>query len=193
MTENYKRLYRSRSDRMFSGLSAGIGQYIGMDPTVVRLLFALGAIFLFPIPIVIYVVMMVIVPEEPLIDTPPVEIIDRAKHPIIKYRRNLHGDWKPIPMQVLCYSPHLDSEMNSGAVVVILALAFIFELNYRRGTRKKGAIAMCRLLASRTDGQVYQYGNLASKCSNATAFSRTSSGRLGNAGGARLIGKNPVG
>jgi phage shock protein C len=78
MTENYKRLYRSRSDRMFSGLSAGIGQYIGMDPTVVRLLFALGAIFLFPIPIVIYVVMMVIVPEEPLIDTPPVEIIDRG-------------------------------------------------------------------------------------------------------------------
>lgn len=62
---NYKRLYRSRNDRMISGLSAGLGEYIGMDPTVVRLLFALSAIFLFPAPIIIYLVMMLIVPEEP--------------------------------------------------------------------------------------------------------------------------------
>ncbi|MBE0699894.1 MAG: PspC domain-containing protein, partial [Anaerolineaceae bacterium] len=31
-----KRLYRSRSDRMFSGLCAGLGSYLGLDPTVVR-------------------------------------------------------------------------------------------------------------------------------------------------------------
>jgi phage shock protein C len=68
---DYKRLYRSRSDRMVSGLSAGLGQYIGMDPTIIRLIFALGAIFLFPFPIVIYLVMMVVVPEEPLTTPPP--------------------------------------------------------------------------------------------------------------------------
>ncbi len=66
MTENYKRLYRSRSDRMFSGLCAGIGQYIGVDPTVVRALFALSSIFLFPMPIVVYLVLMFVVPEEPV-------------------------------------------------------------------------------------------------------------------------------
>ncbi len=65
MSENYKRLYRSRSDRMFSGLCAGLGQYIGLDPTVVRALFALSAIFLFPMPIVVYLVLMFVVPEEP--------------------------------------------------------------------------------------------------------------------------------
>ncbi len=66
MSDDYKRLYRSRSDRMFSGLCAGLGQYIGMDPTVVRALFALSAIFLFPMPIIVYLVMMLIVPEEPV-------------------------------------------------------------------------------------------------------------------------------
>ena len=66
MSENMKRLYRSRSDRMLSGLAAGLGDYIGLDPTIVRLLFALSAIFLFPMPIIIYLVMMLIVPEEPL-------------------------------------------------------------------------------------------------------------------------------
>jgi phage shock protein C len=68
----YKRLYRSRNDRMLSGLSAGMGEYIGMDPTVVRLIWALSAIFLFPAPILIYFVMMLIVPEEP---TPGNDII----------------------------------------------------------------------------------------------------------------------
>jgi phage shock protein C len=78
MNENYKRLYRSRSDRMISGLSAGLGKYIGMNPTVVRLIFALGSIFLFPFPIVVYFVMMVIVPEEPVIGG-PVEVIDQTE------------------------------------------------------------------------------------------------------------------
>ncbi len=65
MPSDYKRLYRSRSDQVFSGLCGGIGQYAGIDPTVVRALFALGAIFLFPIPIIAYVALMLIVPPEP--------------------------------------------------------------------------------------------------------------------------------
>lgn len=65
MTDNIKRLYRSRTDRMLSGLSAGLGNYIGLDPTVVRLVFAISSIFLFPFPVIIYLVMMLIVPEEP--------------------------------------------------------------------------------------------------------------------------------
>lgn len=62
-----KRLYRSQNDRMISGLCAGLGKYIGLDPTVVRLIFAVSAIFLFPIPILVYLVMMLVVPEEPLV------------------------------------------------------------------------------------------------------------------------------
>jgi phage shock protein C len=65
MSDNMKRLYRSRSDRMFSGLAAGLGNYVGLDPTIVRLIFALGSIFTFPIPLIVYLVMMLIVPEEP--------------------------------------------------------------------------------------------------------------------------------
>jgi phage shock protein C len=65
MTDNMKHLYRSRSDRMFSGLAAGLGNYVNLDPTIVRLIFALSSIFAFPIPLIIYLVMMLIVPEEP--------------------------------------------------------------------------------------------------------------------------------
>jgi len=67
MSENIKRLYRSRSDRMLSGLCSGFGYYVGIDPTIVRLAFALGSIFLFPVPIIVYLVMMLVVPEEPVL------------------------------------------------------------------------------------------------------------------------------
>jgi phage shock protein C len=73
MPTDYKRLYRSRSDRMFSGLCAGLGNYSNIDPTVVRAVFALSSIFLFPMPIIIYGVMMVLVPEEP---EPSVDVIE---------------------------------------------------------------------------------------------------------------------
>lgn len=75
MTDTYKRLYRSRTDRMFSGLCAGLGEYIGLDPTMVRLIFALSAIFLFPAPLIVYLVMMLVVPEAPA-SVPPVEVIE---------------------------------------------------------------------------------------------------------------------
>lgn len=60
-----KRLYRSRSDRMISGVCAGLGEYLGIDPTVVRLLFLLG-LFAGGSTVPVYIVMMIIVPEEPL-------------------------------------------------------------------------------------------------------------------------------
>lgn len=66
MNTQYKRLYRSRNDRMVSGLCAGLGEYVGIDPTIIRLIFAMGAIFLFPMPLIVYFVMMLVVPEEPL-------------------------------------------------------------------------------------------------------------------------------
>jgi phage shock protein C len=71
MTTETKRLYRSRSDRMVAGVCAGMGKYLGLDATVVRLLFALLAIFTGVVPgIILYIVMMFIIPDEPL-SSPP--------------------------------------------------------------------------------------------------------------------------
>lgn len=59
-----KKLYRSSKDKMLCGVCGGIGEYFGVDPTLVRLgvaLFCLVAgIGLFG-----YFVMAIIVPEEP--------------------------------------------------------------------------------------------------------------------------------
>ena len=64
MNDEVKRLYRSRSDRMIGGVCGGLGKFLGLDPTVVRLLFVLLQ-FLFPGTLVGYLVLLLIVPEEP--------------------------------------------------------------------------------------------------------------------------------
>ena len=60
---NDRRLYRSRSDRMISGVCGGLGQYFSIDPVIIRLAFVLvtlagGA------GLLAYIILALVVPEE---------------------------------------------------------------------------------------------------------------------------------
>ena len=71
MATETKKLYRSRSERMIAGVCGGMGKYLGIDATVIRLLFALLAIFTGVVPgLILYLVLMFIIPDEPL-ESPP--------------------------------------------------------------------------------------------------------------------------
>jgi len=60
-----KRLTRSRSDRMLAGICGGIANYMVIDPTIVRLVFALATFFTVVFPgILIYLIMWIVVPKE---------------------------------------------------------------------------------------------------------------------------------
>lgn len=61
-----KQLYRSTTNRMFGGVCAGIGEYLNIDVTVIRLLFVFGVIFGFGSLLIVYLVMLIVVPEDPL-------------------------------------------------------------------------------------------------------------------------------
>jgi phage shock protein C len=62
--ESQKRLYRSTEDRMFAGVCGGIGEYLDVDSTLVRLVFVALALMGGP-GLLIYIVLMLIVPERP--------------------------------------------------------------------------------------------------------------------------------
>ena len=66
MTPESRKLYRSRNNRMIIGVCAGLADFFGIDPTIVRLLFAVGALLGFGSFILIYLVIFIVVPEEPL-------------------------------------------------------------------------------------------------------------------------------
>lgn len=59
-----KRLVRSRDDRWVSGVCGGVARYTGLDPTLVRLLVVLGAVFGFGSLVIAYIVAWIVMPEE---------------------------------------------------------------------------------------------------------------------------------
>lgn len=60
-----KKLYRSRQDKMFAGVCAGIAEYYQIDSTLVRLAFVLLSLA-YGGGIVAYIVCAIIIPEKPL-------------------------------------------------------------------------------------------------------------------------------
>lgn len=59
------RLTRSRDDTMVGGVCAGFAHWIGVDPTLVRVVFALVSILSSAFPgLLVYLVLWVVIPEE---------------------------------------------------------------------------------------------------------------------------------
>jgi phage shock protein PspC (stress-responsive transcriptional regulator) len=64
-----RRLERSRSNRVIGGVCGGVATYLNMDPTLVRVLTVVLSLFT-GVPVVVYLVLLLVVPEEGS-DTPP--------------------------------------------------------------------------------------------------------------------------
>ena len=62
-----KTLYRSRTDRKLTGVCGGLGKFLGIDPTLVRVVYVIASLFMgfFVGGIVLYIVLTAIIPEEP--------------------------------------------------------------------------------------------------------------------------------
>ena len=59
-----RKLYRSRANRMIGGVCGGVGQYFNIDPTLIRILFII-LVFLWGGGLILYLIMWILVPEEP--------------------------------------------------------------------------------------------------------------------------------
>ena len=59
-----KKMMRSASDKMVSGVAAGVANYVGIDPVLMRLAFALAILSNPPLGLVIYFLLAVIMPLE---------------------------------------------------------------------------------------------------------------------------------
>jgi len=60
-----QRLDRNRTDRMLGGVCGGIGSYLGVDPTIVRLVFVVATILTGGLVALLYLILWIVIPEEP--------------------------------------------------------------------------------------------------------------------------------
>ena len=64
-TGRMHRLYKSRMEKKIFGVCGGIGEFVEIDPVLVRVLFVVGAFASFGVMLLLYVVMALIVPYPP--------------------------------------------------------------------------------------------------------------------------------
>lgn len=64
------RLYRSRDDRMLAGVAGGLAELWGADPSLVRVIWALLVLFTGGVAFIVYIVMAIVIPEEPDLPLP---------------------------------------------------------------------------------------------------------------------------
>jgi phage shock protein C len=63
MTETHKKLYRSKKEHIIAGVCGGLGEYLDVDPVLIRIgfvLLALGHGF----GVLLYIILMIIIPKE---------------------------------------------------------------------------------------------------------------------------------
>ena len=63
MPQKIRKLYRSRKDRMLCGVCGGLGEYLGVDPTIVRILWILFSLA-YGAGILAYILACIVIPEK---------------------------------------------------------------------------------------------------------------------------------
>jgi phage shock protein C len=59
------RIYRSHDERMLAGVAGGLAEYFDVDPTLVRLTWAIGTLVTGPVAVLLYLICALIIPREP--------------------------------------------------------------------------------------------------------------------------------
>ena len=109
-----KRLYRSNTHKVIGGVAGGLGDYLDIDPVLIRIVFVV-ALFFGGVGLFAYVVAWIIIPEQPREST--------MSTPIDPQQSNVPP--QPQPLQ----PPMPNHRHSHGSIVgglVLLVIGFLF-------------------------------------------------------------------
>jgi phage shock protein C len=106
------RLYRSRTDRFLGGVCGGIGKYVGIDPTIIRLIF-LVLLFTQGFGFLIYLILWVLLPVEGGAETSSGSIENRVEAGV----KNVGDD-----IRIVAQTPHPQAGLWFGAGLIVLGV-----------------------------------------------------------------------
>jgi phage shock protein C len=64
MSDDVKKLFRTKEDRMIAGVCSGLAAYFNIDPTIIRALFIVFAVF-GGSSILLYLLLWIFIPDAP--------------------------------------------------------------------------------------------------------------------------------
>ncbi|MBK8947141.1 MAG: PspC domain-containing protein [Ignavibacteriae bacterium] len=120
-----KKLYRSRSKKVIAGVGGGLGDYIGVDPVIIRILLILFTIFS-GFGILVYIILWVVIQEEPY-----EKIVNENKN-VQNNAENISSDIPPVSnfTQENKVTPENSSNKGRvifGAILIGVGLMFLSE------------------------------------------------------------------
>ncbi|MBQ2819046.1 MAG: PspC domain-containing protein [Clostridia bacterium] len=59
-----KKLYRSKTNKKIAGVCGGVGEYLGVDPTIIRLIWVIIALCA-GCGLLAYIIALIIMPDQP--------------------------------------------------------------------------------------------------------------------------------
>jgi len=120
---NQKKLYRSCKDQILGGVAAGMAEYFEVDPTLVRLLWAISFFAGFGIPA--YIVAWVIIPLDPSCKSKKTgadEIKDKAEQVAQDFRSAVKDS-----AHTNHPTRHDDFRFWLGLIVIFFAVTLLFQ------------------------------------------------------------------
>jgi len=116
------KLYRSRTDSMIGGVCGGLGQYLGIDPIIVRLFFVLLALG-DGVGVLIYLVLWLIVPRQGQAEAATLEENICAGAGEIAERARALGD----DLREAARSPNPQAGLIIGVALIVLGVVFLLQ------------------------------------------------------------------
>ena len=101
------KLYRSKTDSMIAGVCGGLGRYLGIDPTLVRLFFVLLALGS-GVGVFVYLLLWILVPREGVETTDVSQTVRDGANEMAERARTMGEDLR---------RGFSGSDMRSGAII----------------------------------------------------------------------------
>nr|WP_071131143.1 PspC domain-containing protein [Enterococcus timonensis] len=60
-----KKLTKSSTDKVLTGTLAGIGEYLGLDPTLIRIIYVILSFVGIGAPVILYILLAILIPQGP--------------------------------------------------------------------------------------------------------------------------------
>jgi phage shock protein C len=112
-----KRLFRSKDNRVFFGVCGGLGEYFDVDPTIIRIIFVILAVW-GGIGVIAYIIGIFVIPENPK-EKDGVKKESKVAEKIEQVASEVKENFKK-------ESTILRADQIFGLIIVLIGLGFLF-------------------------------------------------------------------
>lgn len=120
-----KRLYRSRKKKVVAGIAGGLGDYLDIDPVIIRIIFVLITIF-HGVGLLVYIIMWIVIPEEAY-QASFTEEKNNSSNTDIAAEKMHANEQQTSSTEVKKEAHSSNGRVIVGAILIIIGLVFLSE------------------------------------------------------------------